>query len=149
MSPCIDEGNPFDLLTIHHHTTVMPRVFFITGSSTGFGKHLVEEVLRQGDIAVATARNPANLAFEGTTPKNYLAVTLDVTQPDQIDVAFEQTVATFGRIDVVVNNAGYGLAGPFEELTDAQIRMQMEVGHSPHRDWAPLISRSTTLASSP
>ena len=105
----------------------MPRVFLITGTSTGFGANLVQEVLDKGDIAVATARSPSHLSFKNTSPKNYLAVKLDVTNPDDIINAFKTTIDTFGRVDVVVNNAGYGLSGPFEELSDKQIKTQMDV----------------------
>ncbi|KAJ5757558.1 Short-chain dehydrogenase/reductase SDR [Penicillium nucicola] len=105
----------------------MPKIFLITGSSTGFGHDLVQEVLNRGDIAIATARNPASLEFENTTEKNYLPLELDVTSVESIKAAFAQAVKHFERIDVVVNNAGYGLSGCFEEYTDAQIRMQMEV----------------------
>ena len=104
-----------------------PRVFLITGTSTGFGKEYVEEVLKKGDIAVATARKPESLSFSGTTDKNYLALPLDVTSKASIDKAFAAAVKEFGRVDVVVNNAGYGLCGCFEELSDQQIRQQMEV----------------------
>ncbi len=104
-----------------------PKVFLITGTSTGFGKHLVQEVLDKGDIAVATARRPESLSFENTTDKNFLAVKLDVTKQDDIESAFKATSDKFGRVDVVVNNAGYGLAGPFEELSSEQVRTQMEV----------------------
>lgn len=105
----------------------MPKVFLITGTSTGFGHDLVEEVLRQGDIAIATARKPASLQFDNTTASNYMALELDVTDPKSIKKAFAQVAQAFGRIDVVVNNAGYGLTGCFEEYTDEQIRKQMEV----------------------
>ena len=108
-------------------TTTMPRVFLITGTSTGFGKHLVQEVIDRGDIAVATARNPSTLSFENTKPENYLALKLDVTVPENIDSAFSAALKRFGRIDVVVNNAGYSLSGAFEELSDAQIKKQMDV----------------------
>ncbi|KAK4686882.1 hypothetical protein P7C73_g3240, partial [Tremellales sp. Uapishka_1] len=104
-----------------------PRVFLITGTSTGFGNELVKVVLSKGDIAVATARNPDKLNFEGTNEKNYLPVRLDVTDPKSIDEAFKTTVDKFGRVDVVVNNAGYGLSGEFESFADDQIRTQMEV----------------------
>ena len=104
-----------------------PRVFFITGTSTGFGAELVKVVLQNGDTAVATARNSSKLSFDGTSPKNYLAVDLDVTDDASIHAAFEKTISTFGRIDVLVNNAGYGLCGPFETLSEAQLRKQMEV----------------------
>ncbi|KAL9065955.1 MAG: hypothetical protein Q9161_007870 [Pseudevernia consocians] len=105
----------------------MPRVFLITGTSTGFGANLVQEVLDRGDFAVATARKPDALSFKGTSSKNYLAVKLDVTDSDNIQSAFAAAVDKFGRVDVVVNNAGYGLAGPFEELSEAQIKTQMDV----------------------
>jgi NAD(P)-dependent dehydrogenase (short-subunit alcohol dehydrogenase family) len=105
----------------------MPRVFLITGTSTGFGNHLVQQVLDKGDIAIATARNPSKLSFTGTSDKNYLALPLDVTDKKSIKDAFAAAFKKFNRVDVVVNNAGYGLAGPFEELSDSQIRQQMEV----------------------
>ena len=105
----------------------MPRVFLITGTSTGFGANLVQEVLDAGDIAVATARKPESLSFKNTSPKNYLAVKLDVTKSEDIDSAFKAALDKFGRVDVVVNNAGYGLSGPFEELADEQIKTQMDV----------------------
>ncbi len=105
----------------------MPRVFLITGTSTGFGANLVQEVLDAGDIAVATARKPEALSFKNTSPKNYLAVKLDVIKAADIDSAFKATLDKFGRVDVVVNNAGYGQSGPFEGLADEQIKTQMDV----------------------
>ncbi len=105
-----------------------PRVFLITGASTGFGRDYVQEVLARGDRAVATARNAESLSgFKGATDDNFLAVRLDVTDKSSIDAAFESALNKFGTVDVVVNNAGYGLAGCFEEYTDEQIRRQMEV----------------------
>ncbi|KAI9719217.1 MAG: hypothetical protein M1812_003547 [Candelaria pacifica] len=105
----------------------MPRVFLITGTSSGFGRNLVQEVLDRGDIAVATARNPSSLTFTGTTSNNYLAVQLDVTDAASIKATFARAIETFARVDVVVNNAGAGFAGPFEESTDVQIRSQFEL----------------------
>ncbi|KAL8710373.1 MAG: hypothetical protein Q9225_007291 [Loekoesia sp. 1 TL-2023] len=75
----------------------------------------------------ATARNPSTLSFRNTTPENYLALKLDVTSASDIDSAFSSAVGKFKRVDVVVNNAGYGLSGPFEELEDKHVRIQMEV----------------------
>ncbi|KAF8852193.1 NAD(P)-binding protein, partial [Acephala macrosclerotiorum] len=86
-----------------------------------------EEVIAHGDIAVATARKPESLSFEGTNDKNYLAVKLDVTKQADIDAAFKSALDKFGRVDVVVNNAGYGLSGVFEEVSEEQLRTQMEV----------------------
>lgn len=105
----------------------MTRVFLITGTSTGFGADYVNHILRQGDYVVATARNPSSLKFEGATDKNLLSTRLDVTDKNSIAEAFEKAREKFGRVDVVVNNAGYGLAGCFEELTEEQMRRQMEV----------------------
>lgn len=105
----------------------MPRVFLITGTSTGFGANLVQEVLDAGDIAVATARKPEALSFKNTSPKNYLAVKLYVIKAADIDSAFKATLDKSGRVDVVVNNAGYGQSGPFEGLADEQIKTQMDV----------------------
>ena len=104
-----------------------PKVFLITGTSTGFGKHLVQEVLDKGDFCVATARKPESLSFQNTNSTNYLAVKLDVTKRADIESAFKATLDKFGRVDVVVNNAGYGLSGPFEELSPEHVRTQMEV----------------------
>lgn len=105
----------------------MPRVFLITGTSTGFGNFYAQEVLNRGDYVVATARDPTTLKFQGTTADNFLAVRLDVTDRKSIEEAFTATLTKFQRVDVVVNNAGYGLAGCFEEYTDEQIRQQMEI----------------------
>jgi NAD(P)-dependent dehydrogenase (short-subunit alcohol dehydrogenase family) len=106
-----------------------PRVFLVTGTSTGFGFELVKEVLKNGDAVVATARNSSKLDFssQGANEKTYLAVDLDVTSKDSINSAFDAALKKFGRIDVVVNNAGYGLAGEFESLSERQVRTQMEV----------------------
>lgn len=104
-----------------------PRVFLITGTSTGFGNELVKIVLQKGDHVVATARDSSKLSFADATPSNSLLVDLDVTVQDSIDQAFAAAVQKFHRVDVVVNNAGYGLSGPFETLSEAQIRKQMEI----------------------
>jgi len=105
----------------------MPRTFLITGTSTGFGAELVKVVLAKGDNVVATARDPSKLNFSGTTDNNYLALPLDVTSKPSIEKAFKSAQQKFPKIDVVINNAGYGLTGEFESLSDNQIRSQMEV----------------------
>ncbi|KAL6251129.1 hypothetical protein RBB50_001337 [Rhinocladiella similis] len=105
----------------------MPKVFLVTGTSTGFGHNLVQEVLSRGDIAIATARKPDVLKFDKATKDNFLALQLDVTDKESIRDAFAASLERFGRVDVVVNNAGYGLTGCFEEYTEEQIRTQMEV----------------------
>ncbi|KAF2101826.1 NAD(P)-binding protein [Rhizodiscina lignyota] len=106
-----------------------PRVFLITGTSTGFGSELVKTVLFNGDVVVATARNSSKLDFSshGANSHTFLSVDLDVTSKGSINAAFDAALEKFGRVDVVVNNAGYGLAGEFESLSERQIRTQMEV----------------------
>ncbi|KAF2732178.1 NAD(P)-binding protein [Polyplosphaeria fusca] len=104
-----------------------PRVFLITGTSTGFGSEFVKVILDQGDYIVATARDSSKLSFNGANSTNSLFVDLDVTSQDSINQAFNKALAKFNRVDVVCNNAGYGLAGEFESYSDEQIRQQMEV----------------------
>ena len=111
----------------YHKLIMAPRVFLITGTSTGLGNELVKEVLEKGDHVVATARQSSKLNFDGADDSNSLLVDLDVTDQKSIDNAFSAALKKFGRVDVVVNNAGYGLAGAFESLTDDQIRTQMEI----------------------
>ncbi|CAG5153208.1 uncharacterized protein ALTATR162_LOCUS3079 [Alternaria atra] len=104
-----------------------PRVFLITGCSTGFGEEFVKVVLQKGDYVVATARNSSKISFDGANDSNSLLVDLDVTKRESIDKAFDAAIKKFGKVDVVCNNAGYGLNGPFETLSENQIRQQMEI----------------------
>jgi NAD(P)-dependent dehydrogenase (short-subunit alcohol dehydrogenase family) len=102
-------------------------VWFITGSSTGLGRALVEVLLERGFRVAATARRPSDL--EQVTKKyggQVICPVLDVTNPDQVRNAIQHTLDNFGRIDVCVNNAGYGLIGGVEEVTDEEIRRQFE-----------------------
>jgi NAD(P)-dependent dehydrogenase (short-subunit alcohol dehydrogenase family) len=103
------------------------KVWFITGSSTGFGRELAEELLEQGHKVVATARKPEVLQeLAAKYPDTARAVKLDVTKPEEVRSAIAEAVKEFGRVDVLVNNAGYGLIGAVEEASDAQIRHQFE-----------------------
>ncbi|MBT2620730.1 oxidoreductase [Chryseobacterium sp. ISL-6] len=106
----------------------MKKVWFITGSSKGLGKSLLEAVLLKGDYAVATARNPEQL---NDLLQNYssqlLLLKLDVQVKEQIYSAVEEAVNHFGRIDVLVNNAGFGITGAAEAFTEEQVRNQLEV----------------------
>ncbi|MDP3071513.1 MAG: oxidoreductase [Opitutaceae bacterium] len=100
----------------------LPPVWFITGCSSGLGRALALHVLARGHRLVATARNPdtlTDLVAQGAG--RCRALTLDVAQPDQAAVVVATAVSAFGRIDVVVNNAGCGLAGALEELGEDQI----------------------------
>ena len=105
--------------------TASSRVWFITGCSTGFGRELARAVLRHGHRVVATARNPATLD-EFRASANALALGLDVTDPGQIAAAVGEAEAGFGRIDVVVNNAGYGYLAAVEEGEDDEVRAMFE-----------------------
>ena len=103
------------------------KVWLITGSSTGFGRELAEEALAQGYRVVATARKPEVLAdLVEKFPETACAVKMDVTKPDEVRAAIAEAVKEFGRVDVLVNNAGYGLIGAVEEATEAQFRHQFE-----------------------
>jgi NADP-dependent 3-hydroxy acid dehydrogenase YdfG len=103
------------------------QVWFITGSSTGFGRILAEQLLAAGKTVVATARKPEQLQDLVTQyPDHAIALPLDVTNPQQVRAAVNQAIATFERIDVLVNNAGYGMMGAVEEVTDAEVRQQYE-----------------------
>jgi len=102
-------------------------VWLITGSTAGFGRAFVDYALSQGYKVVATARTPSKLAeLVASKPEDVLAVELDVTKGATIGPAFEAAMAKFGRIDVVVNNAGYGIVGAVEETPEAELRAQLE-----------------------
>ncbi|HEU4635845.1 MAG TPA: SDR family NAD(P)-dependent oxidoreductase, partial [Edaphobacter sp.] len=99
-----------------------PRTWVITGCSTGFGRLLAEEVLKTGDNVVATARRVEQVAdLEQRHPDRALAISLDVTNQQQVDQAVAATLERFGRVDVLVNNAGYGVIGAIEEVSDAEM----------------------------
>jgi len=103
------------------------RVWFITGSSSGFGRCLAELALARGERVVATARAVTAVADLGGAHRERLCtVALDVTRPDQVRAAVARAHEVFGRIDVLVNNAGYGLQGAVEDVSDAQIRAVFE-----------------------
>jgi NAD(P)-dependent dehydrogenase (short-subunit alcohol dehydrogenase family) len=103
------------------------RVWLVTGASRGFGRALSEAVLARGEHLVATARGHDFVeSFERKHPEA-LAVELDVTDPAQARAAVEQALERFGRLDVVVNSAGYGHFGAVEELTEDELRQQLEV----------------------
>src|ERR1700722_4807398 len=105
----------------------MEKIWFITGSSRGLGRNLTEAVLAGGAKVVATARNPQQLAdLKEKYGARLLPVALDVTNTKQIREAVDAAVKHFGRIDVLVNNAGFGITGAAEAYTDEQVRSQLE-----------------------
>ncbi len=97
------------------------RVWFITGASRGFGALITREALDAGDAVVATARNPQTIIDRFGEHPNLLPVALDVTSEAQAHAAAESAVKRFGRIDILLNNAGYGLLGAVEEATAEEI----------------------------
>lgn len=103
------------------------RVWFITGASTGLGRAFAEQALDSGHSVVATARDAARLAdLVALAPERVQAVALDVDRPGAAEVAVGEALARFGRLDVVVANAGFGSVGAVEETSDAELRAQME-----------------------
>jgi len=105
----------------------MTKVWFITGTSRGLGRSLVQAVLAHGDKVAATARDPKQLNdLVEKYPGKILALKLDVTNLAEINSAVSQTLAHFGNIDVLVNNAGVGLIGAAEAFTDEQVRSQLD-----------------------
>jgi NAD(P)-dependent dehydrogenase (short-subunit alcohol dehydrogenase family) len=103
------------------------KTWFITGTSTGMGRMLTEKLLAQGDRVAATLRKPETLAgLQGRYGERLWVATLDVTDTVAIRSVVERAFAELGRIDVVVNNAGYSLWGAAEEATDEQIRHQID-----------------------
>jgi NAD(P)-dependent dehydrogenase (short-subunit alcohol dehydrogenase family) len=103
------------------------RVWLITGCSAGFGRALTEAAVAAGDTVVATARRPESLAALHAGGGRVLPMSLDVTDPAAIDRVVAATIERFGRIDVLVNNAGHGSVGAVEELTMGELRDLFEV----------------------
>src|SRR5918992_614916 len=102
------------------------RVWFITGASRGFGRALSEAVLARGERLVATARGADFVSGFGETHPDALVLRLDVTDRRQGQAAIAEATERFGRLDVIVNNAGYGHFGAIEELTEQELRRQFE-----------------------
>jgi len=105
----------------------MQQIWFVTGSSRGFGRALVQAALDAGDCVVATARKPEQLSdLVETHPERVLAVPLDVTDPAAVRAGLEAGIQRFGRLDVVVNNAGFANLAPVETGGEADFRAQFE-----------------------
>jgi NAD(P)-dependent dehydrogenase (short-subunit alcohol dehydrogenase family) len=105
----------------------MSKVWFITGSSRGFGRQFAEAALERGDKVAATARNTQALAdLAERFGDAVLPLQLDVTDRTQVFEAVAAATERFGRLDVVVNNAGYSLIGAVEELGEQELRDQLE-----------------------
>jgi NAD(P)-dependent dehydrogenase (short-subunit alcohol dehydrogenase family) len=97
------------------------RVWFVTGASRGFGALITEQALAAGDAVVATARDPNTITARFGTQERLLPARLDVTQEEQAQAAVAEALKKFGRIDILINNAGFGLLGGIEEASAAEI----------------------------
>ncbi|WP_447784713.1 oxidoreductase [Pseudomonas germanica] len=96
------------------------RTWFITGASRGFGILIAEQALRSGDAVIATARNPQDITERLGEQPNLLAVRLDVTREEEAHQAVAEGIKRFGRIDVLINNAGFGVLGAVEETSASE-----------------------------
>jgi NAD(P)-dependent dehydrogenase (short-subunit alcohol dehydrogenase family) len=104
------------------------KTWFITGASKGFGLSLVKQLLATGQNVAATSRKLAELVIAvGSTADNFLPLEVDLTNEDSVGCAMHQTKKAFGSIDVVINNAGYGIGGSIEELTEDETRDNFNV----------------------
>ncbi|MEN2435827.1 SDR family NAD(P)-dependent oxidoreductase [Weeksellaceae bacterium A-14] len=105
----------------------MSKTWFITGASKGFGLALVKELLKTGHKVAATSRNANSIVEKVGEHSNLLPLTLDITNNEAVKTGIDKTVATFGQIDIVVNNAGYMLLGALEEVSPQEFQQSMAV----------------------
>ncbi|WP_394456793.1 oxidoreductase [Leuconostoc suionicum] len=105
---------------------IKEQVWLVTGASSGLGKALVEELIKQGYPVVATARNVNSLETLPQGSADILKLSLDVTKSDEIIKAVQKAEEYFGKIDVLVNNAGYGYFGALEETEQNEAKKMME-----------------------
>ncbi len=106
------------------------KVWFITGASRGFGRVWAEAALGRGDKVAATARKVADIAdLTERFGDAVLLLALDVTNADQVKQAVQEAHTHFGRLDVVLNNAGYSLVGMIEEASEADVRAEFDTNY--------------------
>jgi NAD(P)-dependent dehydrogenase (short-subunit alcohol dehydrogenase family) len=104
------------------------KVWYVTGASKGLGLAIVKKLLKEGYRVAATSRNVNDLQKAvGVASDAFLPLAVDLVNEDSVDRSIKETVAHFGSVDVVVNNAGYGLTGSLEELSDEEIRQNFDV----------------------
>src|SRR5262245_27072088 len=106
---------------------MVDKVWFVTGASKGFGMELTKAALGAGNVVVATARNPKAVETSIGSHQRLMTLPLDVTNEQQAQNAVEETLKRFGRIDVLVNNAGRGLVGAVEEVSSEEVRAAFAV----------------------
>ncbi len=104
------------------------KVWLVTGCSTGFGAELVKEISKRGDRVIGTVRKESQVAeLEAHNPELITCVVLDVQNQNQIDACSKMIEEKFGRLDVLINNAGYGSLGPVEEVPEEEMIRQFDV----------------------
>jgi NAD(P)-dependent dehydrogenase (short-subunit alcohol dehydrogenase family) len=103
------------------------KVWFVTGASKGLGLTLVKQLLNNGYKVAATSRSIHDLNNAVGALANFLPLAVSITDEKSVSAAINQTIGRFGRIDVVVNNAGYGLTGSLEELSDQEARANFDI----------------------
>lgn len=104
------------------------KVWLVTGASKGLGLSLVKQLLQQGHKVAATSRNKKSLIeASGAAGENFLPLEMELTKESSVQAGVKQIISQFGRIDVVVNNAGFGLLGSLEELSDEEVRGNFDV----------------------
>jgi len=106
----------------------LKKVWFVTGASKGLGLSLVNQLLKAGQCVAATSRNVNDLvAAVNSNSEKFLPLAVNLADELSVEHAINATIAQFGRIDVVINNAGYGIGGSIEELTDAETRNAFDI----------------------
>lgn len=103
------------------------KTWFVTGASKGLGLSLVKQLLNKGYNVAATSRKAADLSKAVGEHENFLPLAVDIKAEESVTDAITETITRFGKIDVVVNNAGYGLTGSLEELSDEEARENFNV----------------------
>lgn len=106
---------------------VNKKVWFVTGASKGLGLTLVKKLLNKGYNVAATSRSLSDLSSAVGNFENFLPLSVDLMSEDSVENAVSQTISKFGQLDVVVNNAGYGMLGALEELSDKESRENFDV----------------------
>ncbi|MDY0907395.1 SDR family NAD(P)-dependent oxidoreductase [Pedobacter sp. CFBP9032] len=104
------------------------KVWFVTGASKGLGLSLVNQLLKAGQYVAATSRNINELTSAvNSNSEKFLPITVDLSSEQSVEQAINATITQFGRIDVIINNAGYGIGGSIEELTEKETRNNFDV----------------------
>ncbi len=103
------------------------KVWLITGASKGMGLEVTKAALAKGDKVIATSRNPEQVKNAGEESENFLPLQLDITKEAEVAGCIDKGIEVFGRIDVVINNAGYYLVGSMEEISDEELRKTVDV----------------------